>query len=136
MPPSPRLSARMTKVTYLTMTTRTIVQTTSEIIPSTPATSGRTPCTAKMELIAYRGLVPISPKTMPSAPRVRAAAAAPDVPLAPFPPLCRAVAMPRGSALVAGADAPAARAPASAPTRLGYPGFFTRQPATTASPLD
>ena len=41
-----------------------------------------------------------------------------------------------GSTTGAGADVPAARAPASAPTRLGYPGFFTRQPATTASPLD
>jgi hypothetical protein len=84
MPPSPWLSAPMTKVTYLTETTRTIAQITSEITPSTPATSGRTPCTAKMELIAYRGLVPMSPKTMPSAPRARAAAAAPDAPLAPF----------------------------------------------------
>ncbi len=136
MPPSPRLSAPMTKVTYLTETTRTIAQTTSEIIPSTPATSGRTPCTAKMELIAYRGLVPISPKTMPSAPRVKAAAAAPDAPLAPFLPSRRAVAMLPGSPPDAGAVAPAARVSASAAPRLGYPGFLTRQPATTASPLD
>ena len=136
MPPSPRLSAPMTKVTYLTKTTRTIVQITSEIIPSTPATSGRTPCTAKMELIAYRGLVPISPKTMPSAPRARAAAAAPDAPLAPFLPSRRAVAVPRGPPPAAGAGAPAARVSASAPARLGNPGYITGQPATTASPLD
>jgi hypothetical protein len=45
MPPSPRLSARITKVTYLTMTTRMIVQMTSEIMPSTPAAFGRTPWT-------------------------------------------------------------------------------------------
>ena len=73
MPPSPRLSARITKVMYLTMTTRMIVQTMSEIMPSTPPAFGRTPWTRKMELIAYRGLVPMSPKTTPSAPRVRAA---------------------------------------------------------------
>jgi len=128
MPPSPRLSAPITKVTYLTETTRMIVQITSEIIPSTPAVSGRTPCTAKMELIAYRGLVPISPKTMPSVPRVSAAAAAPGAPLAPFLPLRRAVAAPRGPPPAAGPVAPAARAPASATARLGDPGLFTRQP--------
>ena len=37
IPPSPRLSARITKATYFTETTRTIVQTTNEIIPYTPA---------------------------------------------------------------------------------------------------
>src|ERR1019366_567933 len=123
-------------VTYLTETTRTIVQITSEIIPSTPATSGRTPCTAKMELTAYRGLVPMSPKTMPSAPRLRAAAAAPDAPPGPFLPLRRAVAVPRASPPAAGAVAPAAWVSASAPARLGNPGYITGQPATTASPLD
>ena len=52
IPPSPWLSARITNATYFTETTRTIVQTTSEIIPYTPAWSGFTPWTANTEVSA------------------------------------------------------------------------------------
>jgi len=52
IPPSPRLSARITNATYFTETTRTIVQTTSEIIPYTPAWSGFTPWTSNTEVSA------------------------------------------------------------------------------------
>ncbi|MEJ7718632.1 MAG: hypothetical protein WKF31_11950 [Thermoleophilaceae bacterium] len=42
IPPSPSLSARITKVTYLTETMIMTAQNTSEMTPYTPAWSGRT----------------------------------------------------------------------------------------------
>ena len=42
IPPSPWLSARMMKVTYLTDTTLVMAQKTSEMTPYTPASSGVT----------------------------------------------------------------------------------------------
>jgi hypothetical protein len=72
MPPSPWLSARMTNVRYLTVTTRVSAHTMSEQTPSTSATSGCCPgCGAMPTCSVYRGLVPMSPKTTPSAPRAR-----------------------------------------------------------------
>ena len=75
MPPSPPLSARRMKVTYLIDTIRVIAQNTREMTPYT--SSGAVPTAllsaVKTVWIAYRGLVPMSPKTTPRAPRVRAA---------------------------------------------------------------
>ena len=75
MPPSPWLSAVMTYQRYLTLTTRTSDQNMSERTPRTPAvrsTAGRWPMHSRM---VYRGLVPMSPKTTPRAPRHRIALA-------------------------------------------------------------
>ena len=70
MPPSPRLSARITTPRYLTEITSTRAQKTSDSTPSTSPGVGRTLCTpVKHSLMAYRGLVPISPYTTPSAVR-------------------------------------------------------------------
>ena len=44
MPPSPWLSARITKERYLTTTTSVSDQNTSEMIPNTLAAVGPTPC--------------------------------------------------------------------------------------------
>jgi hypothetical protein len=73
MPPSPWLSARSTKIRYLMTTTSTIDQKKSEITPSTES------CVASWCMndsrTAYRGEVPMSPYTTPSAPRDSAASA-------------------------------------------------------------
>lgn len=67
-PPSPSLSARITNTTYLTDTTRIIAQNSSEITPITASGLNGMPCSAlKHSFRAYRGLVPISPKTTPIA---------------------------------------------------------------------
>ena len=47
MPPSPRLSARMTKKRYFTVTTRVTDQITCEITPTTFSGVGATPCSPK-----------------------------------------------------------------------------------------
>ena len=72
-PPSPRLSARSTKVTYLSETMTVTVHTTSDSTPYTWAVVSATWPELKTSLSAYSTLVPISPYTTPKAPRVRAA---------------------------------------------------------------
>ena len=68
MPPSPLLSARITKPTYLIVMTTTSDQKTSESTPRTFASVGATPCAPpKHSRIAYSGLVPMSPYTTPIA---------------------------------------------------------------------
>ncbi len=61
MPPSPLLSARMMKPAYFTDTTRISDQNTSDSTPSTFGSVGVAPCTPKVCLMVYRGLVPMSP---------------------------------------------------------------------------
>ena len=69
MPPSPLLSARMTRLTYLTATTMISDQVTSDSTPSTVLACGRRPCTGrKVSCMVYSGLVPMSPNTTPRAP--------------------------------------------------------------------
>src|SRR5258708_25060494 len=69
IPPSPRLSARMTNRQYLIETVTIKVQNTSESTPSAvcgvnwPAVACTTICRV------YKGLVPKSPNTTPSAPK-------------------------------------------------------------------
>jgi hypothetical protein len=77
IPPSPWLSARMTNARYLIETIREIAQKTSETTPYTSLGVGRTapPFREKTIWSAYSGLVPISPKTTPSAPTISAATA-------------------------------------------------------------
>src|SRR5690242_11765 len=73
MPPSPLLSARITRLTYFTATTRISDQVTSERIPSTVAGRGCRPCSGrKVSCMVYSGLVPMSPNTTPIAPRISA----------------------------------------------------------------
>src|SRR5690606_31898861 len=82
MPPSPSLSARSTYATYLTDTTTTSAQNTSEHAPTTfDVVTGRWwPCEPwNVSRSAYSGLVPMSPNTTPSAPTVSAAAPADDL---------------------------------------------------------
>ncbi len=68
MPPSPRLSARISTVRYLTLTTITSDQTNSDSTPSTLSRVTATACEpAKVSCSAYSGLVPRSPNTTPSA---------------------------------------------------------------------
>ena len=60
MPPSPSLSARMTRATYLIDMVMISVQTISDRIPS--ATSGgEPPAHSSTVLSVYSGLVPMSP---------------------------------------------------------------------------
>ena len=61
MPPSPSLSACISTMTYLMVTTMTSDHRTSERMPSTVplVTSSPPACTASRK--AYRGLVPMSP---------------------------------------------------------------------------
>ena len=75
IPPSPPLSARMMKVRYLSETMIVIDQKTSEMTPKTSPSVGSTLLWSieKTVCSAYSGLVPMSPKTTPSAPRVSAA---------------------------------------------------------------
>ena len=62
IPPSPRLSARMTNHRYFTVTTKVIAQKTSERIPSTFSWVAGTECVPeKHSRSAYSGLVPMSP---------------------------------------------------------------------------
>ena len=62
MPPSPRLSARMTCPMYLKETTKLSDQKTSESTPSTFSGVGARPWgPVKHSFRAYSGLVPMSP---------------------------------------------------------------------------
>ena len=62
IPPSPWLSARITSDRYLTATTRTSDQNTSDRMPSTFGVVTAMPCAGpKHSLIAYSGEVPMSP---------------------------------------------------------------------------
>src|SRR6185312_6947162 len=68
MPPSPRLSARMMNDRYFTLTTSVSAHTTSDNAPYTLGAVGAIPLDGlKHSLIAYSGLVPMSPNTTPSA---------------------------------------------------------------------
>ncbi len=74
MPPSPRLSARMISTTYLSDTITISDQKMVDRPPSTfSAVSGMPWLGEKVSLTAYSGLVPMSPKTTPSATSVSAA---------------------------------------------------------------
>ncbi len=78
MPPSPSLSARITSMTYVTVTMITTDQKISEMIPNTLSVDAATGCGSlglKTVWTVYRGLVPMSPKTTPSAPSANAACA-------------------------------------------------------------
>ena len=75
MPPSPSLSERITKTTYCTVTMITTAQNTSETTPNTEVGStgtGRVALRLYTACRVYSGLVPMSPKTTPSAPIARA----------------------------------------------------------------
>ena len=62
MPPSPLLCARRTSVTYLSVTTIISAQKIADSPPSTFATLSGIPWAGlKVSLIAYSGLVPMSP---------------------------------------------------------------------------
>ena len=62
IPPSPRLSARITKTTYLIETTTISDHTISDRMPSTfSGVSGIGWLPAKTSFIVYNGLVPMSP---------------------------------------------------------------------------
>ena len=73
MPPSPSLSARRMKTTYLIETIKVSDQNTSEMTPYTSSGVGfTTPLSiANTVCMAYRGLVPMSPNTTPMAPSAR-----------------------------------------------------------------
>ena len=74
MPPSPLLSARITRATYFTVTVRISDQKISDRMPSTSVRV--TPTSVKcfrLVLSAYSGLVPMSPYTIPSTPSTAAA---------------------------------------------------------------
>ena len=74
MPPSPRLSARITNVTYLIATTLTSAQVTSDSTPSTVLSDGCRPYSGRnTSPSVYSGLVPMSPNTTPIAPTISAA---------------------------------------------------------------
>src|ERR1044072_1487599 len=71
VPPSPLLSARMINVPYLIVTTTISAQKISDAEPMTARCPGSAPPAARTDSrIAYNGLVPMSPKTTPSAPSV------------------------------------------------------------------
>ena len=59
VPPSPRLSARMTSTTYLSETTIISTQRIADSPPSTLSTLSGMPCRAKVSFTAYSGLVPM-----------------------------------------------------------------------------
>ncbi|MEY5060003.1 MAG: hypothetical protein RJA51_1750 [Actinomycetota bacterium] len=75
MPPSPLLSAFITKKRYLTEMMMTRAQKASEQMPYTLMVSTVITCdfSVNASFMAYSGLVPMSPYTTPSAPRVSAA---------------------------------------------------------------
>ena len=68
MPPSPRLSARRMNPTYLTVTTTVSDQKISEATPNRFTSFRAMACwPLKHSRTAYKGLVPMSPYTTPSA---------------------------------------------------------------------
>ena len=69
MPPSPSLSARSTKHTYLMVTMRTSTQTMQEMTPVMSSRLSGTALPSSMKTVrsTYKGLVPMSPKTTPRA---------------------------------------------------------------------
>ncbi len=72
VPPSPLLSARIRKMTYLIVTIRVRAQSTRDTTPSTDSSTLVVPlawCSASR--MAYSGLVPMSPNTTPTAPSAR-----------------------------------------------------------------
>ena len=71
IPPSPALSARVMKSMYLILTTMINDQKIKETTPKTFAPFTGRLVALKHTASAYIGLVPISPKTTPSAPRDR-----------------------------------------------------------------
>ncbi len=74
MPPSPSLSARVMIVTYLTVTTSTSAQNTSDRMPSTVSWSAASPNAGSKAIFrVYSGLVPMSPNTTPIAATTRPA---------------------------------------------------------------
>ena len=86
IPPSPLWSALMTKVRYFTVTTMKSDQNISDRIPKRSATVALVPPAAcRHSFNVYSGLVPISPKTTPSAPSISAAR------LPPWPGPCAVV---------------------------------------------
>jgi hypothetical protein len=73
VPPSPRLSARITSTTYLSDTTMTSDQKMVDRPPKMLVGVSGMPCAGeKVSFTAYNGLVPMSPNTTPSAARVSA----------------------------------------------------------------
>ena len=73
MPPSPLLSARMMMNTYLIITTSTKAQLMSDKTPSTVcdiSAPAAPPAASTETLSAYKGEVPMSPKTTPKAPKI------------------------------------------------------------------
>ena len=81
IPPSPSLSARITSRTYVTVTMIVTDQKISETTPKMLSCDTLTGCGSpglKSVWTVYSGLVPMSPKTTPSAPTARAAWAVPD----------------------------------------------------------
>src|SRR3954453_13711359 len=78
-PPSPSLFARMTMPMYLIDTISVMDQNINEITPNTSSGVARTtpPSIVKTVFRAYRGLVPMSPKTTPRAATTRAGLTAP-----------------------------------------------------------
>jgi hypothetical protein len=75
IPPSPSLSARITSRTYVTVTMIVTAQKISETTPkmfSVDTATGCGSCGLKTVWTVYSGLVPMSPKTTPSAPTARA----------------------------------------------------------------
>src|SRR6266487_1210945 len=75
IPPSPSLSARITSRTYVIVTTIVTDQKISEMIPkmlSSVTLTGWGSLGLKTVWTVYSGLVPMSPKTTPRAPRARA----------------------------------------------------------------
>src|SRR4029077_16040801 len=75
VPPSPSLSARMTIKTYLTATTRMTAQKINDNTPKMTIEFSELPDALMDSRNAYMGLVPMSPKTTPSAPIMRVARA-------------------------------------------------------------
>src|SRR5258708_17821354 len=69
IPPSPRLSARMTNRQYLIETVTIKVQNTSESTPSAVCGVNWPPVACTTVCRVYKGLVPKSPNTTPSAPK-------------------------------------------------------------------
>src|ERR1700730_3553503 len=78
MPPSPSLSILMATTTYFTDVMMISVHTISDSTPSTTSGVGVPLVMVSTVLSVYSGLVPISPKTIPSAARPNAAS--PDRP--------------------------------------------------------
>src|SRR3954452_21231737 len=78
-PPSPSLSARISTITYLTDTISVTDQKISETTPYTSPSVGRTAPSSIENTVcnAYKGLVPMSPNTMPSAASTRPEAGRP-----------------------------------------------------------